>query len=68
MKKRYFNYQIMQNYVKKNGLTIKKFCEMCKIKYYQYRQIVKDDVKVCVSVLYKVSLIIRVPFCEMFIG
>ena len=66
MKQRHFNYKVMQNYIKEKGITIKKFCEMCKITYYQYRQVVKDDIKVFVSVLYKISLVVDIPFCEMF--
>lgn len=66
MKKRCFNYQIMQSYIKEKGLTIKRFCEMCGITYYQYRQIVKDDVNIYISALFRVSVVIGIPFYEMF--
>ena len=66
MKQRYFNYKVMQNYIKENNLTIKKFCDMSNITYYQYRQIVKDDLNVFISVLYKVARTLKIPFSEMF--
>ena len=65
MKKVYLDGRIMQEYIKANKLTIKKFCEMCNIKYYNYRQIMKNDTKVLISVLFNVVETIGVPLSEI---
>lgn len=65
MKQRHFNYKVMQDYIKENNMTIKKFCEECNISYSQYRRILNDD-NVYISALFRVSRFLKVPFCEMF--
>jgi len=65
MKEIYLDGKIMQDYIKVNNLTIKKFCEMCNIKYYNYRQIMKNDTKVLISVLFNVVETIGVPLSEI---
>lgn len=65
MKQRCYNYAVMKAYIKEKGITIKRFCEICNISYSQYRRILNDD-DVYVSVLYKVSRVLKIPFCEMF--
>ncbi len=61
MKEIYLDSKVMQDYIKTHNLTIKKFCEMCNITYYNYRQIVKNDTSVLTSVLFNVIETINVP-------
>lgn len=65
MKQRRFNYKVIQDYIRQNNITIKKFCEMCDISYSQYRRILNDD-NVYVSALFRISRFLQIPFCEMF--
>lgn len=49
-----FNYEIIKDYLIENHLTIKQFCQLCNIKYYNFRQIAKNDLNVRSNVLYKI--------------
>lgn len=65
MKKRVYNQKVIQDYIKENGMTIKKFCQMCDISYSQYRKILNDD-DVYVSTIIKIIVIAKIPFYKMF--
>lgn len=65
MKKRCYNYKVIKDYIKQQGITIKEFCERCNISYGQYRRILNDD-NVYISALFRVSRFLKIPFCEMF--
>ena len=59
------NGKIVRDYIKDNNLTIKKFCEMCDIKYYNYRQIMKNDTNILTSILFKVIDTMGVGFGDI---
>lgn len=65
MKKRVYNQKVIQDYIKDNGITIKKFCQICGISYSQYRKILNDD-DVYVSTIIKIIVIAKIPFHKMF--
>lgn len=62
-----FNYQIIEKYLKVNHLTIKKFCEQCNIKYYNFRQIVKNAVNIYSKVLYKICKTMNIKLADLII-
>lgn len=47
------NIGIVKNYLLDNDLTIKKFCKLCNIKYYNYRQLALGHGKIKIEVVYK---------------
>lgn len=61
------NSKIIKDYLKENDFTIKKFCEVYNIKYYNYRQITKNDLNVRSKVLYKVCKTINVKLANFII-
>ena len=61
-----FNTQIVKDYIKNNKLTVKQFCENCKISYYSYRQFMNDDLKISVPKVFRMARIIGVHLCFMF--
>ena len=53
MKKIFIKTELITNYIKANNLTIKQFCEVCNIKYYNYLQLMKGDGNIKIDVLYR---------------
>ena len=66
MRRRYYNHKVIQDYIKERKITIKEFCEMCKISYNQHKRILNDD-NVHIDALFKISKVLLIPFNEMFI-
>lgn len=60
-----FNINVIKNYLKENNLTIKKFCKICNIKYYNYRQMIKNDFNIYSNVLYKVCRTINIKLADL---
>lgn len=65
MKKIYINIEIIKKYLKTNNLTIKKFCELCGIKYYNYRQLINQEGRVNAQVLYKIAITTNIKVKDM---
>ena len=60
-----FNQKIINNYLKSHHLTIKQFSEKCNIRYYNYRQIMKNDLNVYSNVLYRICKIINIKLSDL---
>ena len=67
MKNIVFKTEIINNYLKTNNLTIKKFCERCNIKYYNFRQIMKNDLNVYSSIIYRVCKTMNIKLADLII-
>ena len=55
MQKIIINFQLIRNYLKEHNLTIKQFCKICDIKYYNYRQLKLSDGNLKGEVLFKIG-------------
>ena len=57
--------ELIKNYLADNCLTIKRFCEICDIKYYNYQQIMKQDGRVKAGVIYKVVKLLKIKMRDL---
>lgn len=55
--------ELIKNYITTNNLTVKEFCEKCKISQNTYYRIVKGYTKIRISTLYRI-LVQTNLFCE----
>ena len=62
-----FNHEIVKTYLKENHLTIKEFCKICNIKYYNFRQIMKNDLNIYSNVLYRVCKTTKIKLDNLLI-
>lgn len=62
---RRYNHKAIKDYIKRRGITIKKFCELCDISYTQYRRVL-DDKDVYASILVKIVVVLKIPFSEIY--
>jgi len=62
-----FKCEIIKNYLKTNNLTIKKFCQMCEIKYYNFRQIMANNLNVTSTVFYKICKTMNIKLKDLII-
>ena len=53
MKKLNINFKLIKDYLKEHNLTIKQFCKICDIKYYNYTQLRLGDGNIKAEVLFK---------------
>ena len=60
MKKVRINFKFIKKYLRDNNLSIKQFCKMCDITYYNYKQFEKNDLKLKANLLYNVAKLINV--------
>ncbi|MBQ7880918.1 MAG: helix-turn-helix domain-containing protein [Clostridia bacterium] len=67
MEKLTFNCKIIKEYLKSHNFTIKKFCEKCTIKYYDFRKIMKNDLTVYSNVLYKICKTMNIKLADLII-
>lgn len=49
-----FKAELIKKYIKEKGITVKKFCEKCEISVYNYNKLMNNNLKVRISVLYKI--------------
>lgn len=55
-----FNTEIVKNYIKEKGLTVKQFCKLCNISYYNYLQFMKSNFNIYASKVVKISNVLNV--------
>lgn len=65
MKKININFKFITNYINENNLTIKQFCKLCDIKYYNYRQFMLCDGNIKADVLFKVCKTINIKLKDL---
>lgn len=60
-----FKTDVIVNYIKKNGLTIKQFCKHCEITYYRFNQFMKSDYNITVPPLIKMADFLKVNLIDL---
>lgn len=59
------NFTLIKNHLKDNNLTIKYFCKLCNIKYYNYRQLMLGDGNIKGEVLFKIGKITNIKLKDL---
>lgn len=62
------NINLIKDYIKDNNLTNPEFCKLCKISALTFERIMKDDLEVDLTAIFRISRILDVRLCEMFNG
>ena len=65
MKKIFIKTSLITDYIKGNNLTIKQFCQICNIKYYNYSQIMRCNGNVKVDILYMICKVASIKLDEL---
>ncbi|MBQ7797789.1 MAG: helix-turn-helix transcriptional regulator [Clostridia bacterium] len=65
MKKTFINTELIKKYINQHKLTIKQFCKLCDIKYYNYRQLMLGDGNIKGEVLFRISKITNIRLKDL---
>lgn len=60
-----FNTGLVMNYMKKNNLTIKEFCKICKISYANYLKFMKNDFSLLIEELFKILDVLNIRLIDI---
>ena len=63
--KNLINTQLIENYIKENGLSKTKFCKICNISLSTYKRIMTDK-NVRINALFRISRVLKIPFYQIF--
>lgn len=61
------NTKIIEDYIKKNKLTINGFCKLCKISLSTYKKIMNNDNKFRIAALFRVADILGIKVFQLFV-
>ena len=60
-----FNTEIVKDFIKEKGLTVKQFCKLYEIPYYRFNQFMKSDFNITVPPLIKMADVLNVNLIDL---
>lgn len=61
-----FNNDLINNYIKEQGLSKQKFCKMCKISVGTLNKVLLNKDNVGIIALFKIARVLNIRICELF--
>ena len=61
-----YNCEIIQDYIKRKGISVREFCRTCGISYCHYRKVLNQDGSISIDTLFKIARFLKIPFDSMF--
>ena len=60
------NLEMITNYFKRTGLSVKRFCKIYNLNRDEFEQILVDDIDISIDFIYAVSKALKVRLKDMF--
>ena len=58
--------ELIENYIKENGLTNTQFCKHCKISYGTFLRIKRGEVGVKITALFRMARVMKIHIKDLF--
>ena len=58
--------ELIDEFMRKNGVSKSRFCKMCKISLGTYRKIERGDLDFRITALFKIAKVLGIEVCELF--